>query len=163
MNTNAKHPPMFYGWYIVGAAVLMQLYIGGVVNFGFTAVFEPLAAEFHWSYAQISLASSLRGLEMGLLSAAVGLLIDRWGARKLLLIGTCLIFLGYCLLSQRIVARHVLRRICSYRAGHERLYRHRSADDRQSLVQEEGRAGNRHRCQRLRYGRSDRAPWYRVS
>ncbi|OGO38930.1 MAG: hypothetical protein A2147_11035, partial [Chloroflexi bacterium RBG_16_57_8] len=95
-----KRSKIFYGWYIVGAAVLIQLYIGGVVNFGFTAIFDPLTKEFGWSSAQISLASSLRGLEMGILSAAVGLLLDRWGPRKLLIAGTTLIFLGYMLLSQ---------------------------------------------------------------
>jgi predicted MFS family arabinose efflux permease len=94
-----KSPRIFYGWYIVAAAVLIQLYIGGVVNFGFTAVFDPLSEEFGWSSAQISLAASLRGLEVGLLSAAVGLLLDRWGPRKLLIAGTLLIFLGYLILS----------------------------------------------------------------
>jgi MFS family permease len=79
--------------------VIITLYTGGVVNFGFTAVFDPLAKEFGWSYAQISLASSLRGLEVGLLSAVVGLLVDRLGPRKLILGGTVLIFLGYLVLS----------------------------------------------------------------
>jgi hypothetical protein len=59
---------IFYGWYIVGACVVITLYTGGVVHFGFTAVFEPIVEEFNWSYAQVSLASSLRGLEMGLLA-----------------------------------------------------------------------------------------------
>ncbi len=91
---------VFFGWYVVIACVIITLYTGGVVNFGFTAVFDPLAKEFGWSYAQISFASSLRGLEVGLLSAAVGLLVDKWGPRKLIIGGSVLIFLGYLVLSR---------------------------------------------------------------
>ena len=91
---------VFFGWYVVIACVIITLYTGGVVNFGFTAVFDPLAKEFGWSYAQISFASSLRGLEVGLLSAAVGLLVDKWGPRKLIFGGSILIFFGYMVLSR---------------------------------------------------------------
>ena len=74
--------------------------MGGVVFYGFTAIFEPLADEFGWSYAQISLAASLRGLEMGLLAPIVGILVDRWGARRLLLGGVVIASLGLMLLSR---------------------------------------------------------------
>ena len=83
MHLNQKRPKIFYGWWIVGASLLITLYTGGVVYFGFTAVVEPIAEEFGWSYAQISLASSLRGLEVGLLAPFVGFLADRWGSRRL--------------------------------------------------------------------------------
>ncbi len=91
---------LFYGWYMVAAAVIITLYTGGVVNFGFTAVFDPIAEQFKWSYAQISLASSLRGLEVGLLSAAVGMLVDKWGPRKLIFGGSILVALGFVVLSR---------------------------------------------------------------
>jgi sugar phosphate permease len=91
---------MFFGWYVVFAALIITLYTGGVVNFGFTAVFDPLSQEFGWSYAQISLASSLRGLEVGLLAAAAGLLVDRWGPKRMIIGGSILIFLGYLVLSR---------------------------------------------------------------
>jgi MFS family permease len=99
-NSERKHPRIFYGWYVVLASVIITLYTGGVVNFGFTAVFDPLTKEFGWSSAQISFAASLRGLELGLLSAPVGLLIDKWGARRLVFSGTILIFFGYLILSR---------------------------------------------------------------
>lgn len=100
MDADRKHPRIFYGWYIVGAAVLIILYTGGIVHFGFTAVFEPIAQEFGWSYAQVSLASSLRGFEMGLLAPIIGLLVDRFGPRKLILAGSVTIFAGFMLLSR---------------------------------------------------------------
>ena len=98
--TPSKRSKIFFGWYVVIACVIITLYTGGVVNFGFTAVFDPLAEEFGWSYAQISFASSLRGLEVGLLSAVVGLLVDKLGPRKLIFGGSVLIFFGYLLLSR---------------------------------------------------------------
>ena len=96
----AKPPRIFFGWYIVGSCVLIMLYTGGVVDFGFTAVFEPVADEFGWSYAQISLAASLRGLEIGLLAPVMGFLVDRWGPRRLVLGGSLLICGGLLLLSR---------------------------------------------------------------
>ena len=83
-----KPPKVFYGWWVVVASFLIALYVGGTILYGFTAIFEPIASEFGWSYTQISLATSLRGLEMGLLAPVVGLLVDRWGPRKLLFGGS---------------------------------------------------------------------------
>lgn len=97
---NWKRYKVFYGWWIVAACFGVALYIGGIVIFGFTAIFEPVANEFGWSYAQISFAASLRGLEMGLLAPLMGLLVDRWGPRQLMFGGVILIGLGLTLLSR---------------------------------------------------------------
>jgi MFS family permease len=96
----AKHRKVFYGWWIVGAGFLIAVFIGGFIYYGFTAVFEPIASDFGWSYAQVSFAASLRGLEMGLLAPIVGLLMDRWGPRKLVFAGVAVIGLGLLLLSR---------------------------------------------------------------
>ena len=96
----AKNCKVFYGWWIVGAGFLIAVYIGGFIHFGFTAVFEPIASDFGWSYAQVSFAASLRGLEMGLLAPIVGLLMDRWGPRRLVFAGAAIIGLGLLLLSR---------------------------------------------------------------
>jgi MFS transporter, OFA family, oxalate/formate antiporter len=90
---------IFYGWWIVGACFLIGLYVGGVVFYGFTAFFEPIRREFGWSYTQISLAASLRGLEMGLFAPIVGFLVDRFGSRTLILVGTIVVGFGLILLS----------------------------------------------------------------
>lgn len=95
-----KHSKIFYGWYIVAAGLLIQLYTTGFVQFGFTAVFEPVIAEFNWSYAQVSLAASLRGLEIGILAPVVGFLVDRWGPRRLIFIGGLILAAGCFLLSR---------------------------------------------------------------
>ncbi len=100
MDLKQKSPRVFYGWYIVSACVLITLYTGGISYFGFTAVLDPIAHEFGWSYAQISLGASLRGLEIGLLAPLMGFLVDRWGPRRLGLIGSFLLCAGFLLFSR---------------------------------------------------------------
>jgi len=90
---------IFYGWWIVVASFFTALYIGGAVFYGFTAFFEPIINEMGWSYTQLSLAASLRGLEMGLFSPIVGILADRWGPRKLIFGGVLITVAGFILLS----------------------------------------------------------------
>ncbi len=100
MSIDRKPAGLFYGWWIVGACFLVSLYVGGVVLYGFTAIFEPIAEEFGWSYAQISFAASLRGLETGLFAPVLGILADRWGARPLMFGGAIITGLGMVLLSR---------------------------------------------------------------
>ncbi|MEW6669594.1 MAG: MFS transporter [Thermodesulfobacteriota bacterium] len=89
---------VFYGWWIVLSCFVISLYVGGVTFFGMTAFFEPISQELEWSYTQISLASSLRGLEMGIFAPLVGILVDRFGSRSLMLSGTIILGLGLILL-----------------------------------------------------------------
>ncbi len=91
MPLNWKPSKVFYGWWIVGACFLIAAYTGGTIFFGFTALFEPIANEFGWSYTQISLAASLRGAEVGLLAPLIGLFIDRLGPRRLAFGGAILL------------------------------------------------------------------------
>ena len=91
---------MFYGWYIVAAIALLSIYQSGTFAYGFTAFIAPIAATFGWSYAQISLAVSFRGLETGALDPFVGVVADRWPARRLMLIGVSIIGLGTLCISQ---------------------------------------------------------------
>ena len=90
---------VFYGWWVVLACFFIGFYIGGTIFYGFTAFFEPIRREFGWTYTQISLAASLRGLEMGIFAPFVGFLADRFGSRKLILWGTILVGFGLILLS----------------------------------------------------------------
>lgn len=79
---------IFYGWWTVFACFLIAFYVGGALFYGFTAFFEPIVKEFSWSYTQVSIAFSLRGLEMGILAPIMGFLVDRFGPRKLIFSGT---------------------------------------------------------------------------
>lgn len=91
---------IFYGWWIVLATSLIHLWGAGTFFYSFTAFFNPIVHEFGWSYAAISFAASLRSIEGGIASPVVGFAADRYGARRLLFIGSILSGVGFILLSQ---------------------------------------------------------------
>ena len=97
--SNPVTKTVFYGWWVVLACSLISFYVAGSIFFGFTAFFEPIAEEFSWSYTQISLAVSLRGLEMGIFAPIVGFLVDRFGPRKVIFSGTIMVGIGLISLS----------------------------------------------------------------
>jgi len=94
-----KTSGIFYGWWIVAASFVIAMYVGGIVFYGFTAIFEPIANELDWSYTQISVAASLRGLEMGLLAPVVGIFVDRLGPRRIIALGALITAAGLFMLS----------------------------------------------------------------
>jgi len=91
---------LYYGWIVLAAGFTTAMFVGGAVYYSFTALIDPIANEFGWSYAQVSLAASLRGMEMSLLAPFVGMLLDRYGARRPMVIGVILCGGGLLLLSQ---------------------------------------------------------------
>jgi len=95
-----KPHKIFYGWWLVAASVLIAIYMAAVIFYGFTAFFQPMADDLGWSYTRISLGASLRGLEGGLLAPIFGMLIDRWGPRRLIFAGAILLSFGMFLLSR---------------------------------------------------------------
>jgi MFS family permease len=91
---------MFFGWYIVGANALFMAFYGWAVIYGFSTFVNPVSATFGWSYTQISLAMSIRGMETGILNPLFGAAVDRWPARKLAVFGMVVFGAGFLLLSR---------------------------------------------------------------
>ena len=85
---------IYHGWWIVLAAFILAAFVGGAIFTSITAFVEPLVREFGWSYTQISFVLTIRGLEVGLFSIIIGFMVDRFGARFLILFGTATISLG---------------------------------------------------------------------
>ncbi len=104
-------PRIFYGWWVVCACFPIGLYVSGITVYGFTAFFEPFVREFQWSYTEISFAQSLRGFEAGVFSPVIGILVDRFGSRKLILGGVILTGSAMLLLS---VTRSLAMFYCSF-------------------------------------------------
>jgi MFS family permease len=90
---------IFYGWYIVVAGLLLAAYYSALYTYGFTAFVNPIVATFGWSMAQLSLATSLRGLETGVFNPLWGTVVDRWSPRKLMLFGVVISAAGMFTLS----------------------------------------------------------------
>jgi MFS family permease len=70
-----------YGWVVVGACFAALAVIFGIA-YSFAAFFEPFAAEFGASRAQVSLVFGLSGLLYFVLGAFGGMLSDRYGPRR---------------------------------------------------------------------------------
>jgi MFS family permease len=90
---------IFYGWIIVFTGLWVTLVIFGVVN-SFSVFFKPLASEFGWDRGLTSLAYSLSWVSFGFLSIASGRLVDRYGPRTVMFVGTLIFAVGTMLLSQ---------------------------------------------------------------
>jgi MFS family permease len=95
---NREDIRIFYGWWIV-LAVGFGLFLGYVpiIGFTFSVFFKPLSQEFNWSRAEISLAFSLSLLVLSFSLPLAGRLVDRLGARKVIL--SSALFFGLALIS----------------------------------------------------------------
>jgi len=91
---------IFYGWWMVGAATILNFFMGGTFIYGFTVFFNPIRNTFGWGAAVTSIAFTLQRLEDGFLGVFVGFLVDKVGPRKLMLAGWSVVGLGYVLMSR---------------------------------------------------------------
>ena len=99
-STGAPRGKIFYGWWVVlSAAVGLFMCYGPVVTFTFGVFFNQLAETFQWSRGEISAAYSLAMLSYGAAQPFIGRLVDRLGARKILLPALLLFGLGFGSLS----------------------------------------------------------------
>jgi MFS family permease len=95
-----QHGKIFYGWWVVLAAgVGLALHLGPILVATFGIFFKPLSEEFGWSRAEVSLAFSLLTLVGSGAVLVVGRLVDRFGARKVILPSVVLFGLGVFSLS----------------------------------------------------------------
>lgn len=91
---------MFYGWWVVFASGGIIFLTGGTFFYGFGTLITPMTREFGWSRALISGAFSLRTEVGGVAAPVAGYLVDRLGARRLLLAGVFLVGAGFLCLSR---------------------------------------------------------------
>ena len=84
-----SHPKVFYGWWIAAACSLgLFLSTGSVVVLSFGVFLKSLIQDFHAGRGAVSFAFTLHNLTGPLCVPLVGRLIDRFGARRVILIGT---------------------------------------------------------------------------
>lgn len=104
MSTNATptapHGEFRRGWPVVLSAMLGIALGLSPVPFYTMGVFAPsLAAEFHWSYAQIMAGLTFTTLAVLIVSPLVGVLADRYGVRRVALTSVVLFGVSFMTLS----------------------------------------------------------------
>ena len=92
-------PRFFYGYIVVGAALIIMAVMYGAYN-SFGIFFKPVLTDFNWTRAVTSGGLSLSWIVHGLLGIIMGRLTDRFGPRVVLTICGFLLGLGYLLMSQ---------------------------------------------------------------
>lgn len=86
---------VFYGWWIVAACSGVQWLAAMTWMHSYGAYAVMMQEEFGWSMSVLSLAFALTRLESGLLGPLQGWLVDRFGPRIILTIGTLIFGLGF--------------------------------------------------------------------
>ena len=76
--------PFYYGWFVVALGFLSNLTAAGIRSAP-SVLIHPLEAEFGWNRTEIASAASLHLLMLGLFAPVGGWLIDRFGARRVIL------------------------------------------------------------------------------
>lgn len=90
VDASPEHPrlplsvPFFYGWFIVALSFVANLTAAGIRSAP-SVLIHPLEAEFGWSRTAIASAASLNLLLLGVFAPIGGMLIDRIGARRVIL------------------------------------------------------------------------------
>ena len=91
---------VFYGWYMVGAAVGIQFLQAGLMSQAFGAYLAVLSEEQAWSKTALSGAAALQQMEVAILGPVLGWLLDRFGPKIFVRMGVVVFGAGLCLLSR---------------------------------------------------------------
>lgn len=111
--TIALRSRLFHGWFVVAGAFAVT-FVGFGCAYTFSAFVESLQRDFAASRGSVSVVFSLAGFLYFGLGIVSGPLADRWGSRRLALIGMILTGLGLALAS---VARSLAEVYLAYGLG----------------------------------------------
>ena len=93
-----KRSGIFYGWYIVGVGFLANVASSFALASTLSIFLKPLTAELGVSRGVFSLLRSGEGIIAAALAPLIGTLVDRYGRRWLMVIGTAIAGAGFLLL-----------------------------------------------------------------
>ena len=90
---------IYFGWYLLAGAAVINGLGGSVLWQGFTVFFIPVSESLNLTAWQTSLAFSLARAENGVLGPITGWALDRYGFRTLMFAGTMVTGIGYIMLA----------------------------------------------------------------
>ncbi len=82
-----RRPAIFYGWYIVGVALVAQFVAAGTQSYAIGNFLKPMTDDLGWSRADFSAVQTVSTFVSGAFGLVIGVLIDRRGPRALMLVG----------------------------------------------------------------------------
>jgi MFS family permease len=100
-NAASRGTEAYYGWWIVLAAFLNLFLVVGIIFYGFPAFYPYFVQDLHFTRAQLTQGFLLGFLFAGLpFGIVAGALIDRIGARTVILCGVALVSSSLILMSR---------------------------------------------------------------
>jgi len=78
---------LFFGYYLVGAAFLAQFVAIGIYSYVLGSFMMPMIQELGWTRAEFSLTRTIGQLVMAFVGVFVGVRVDRFGGRPIMLWG----------------------------------------------------------------------------
>ena len=93
------HGKFFYGWVIVAISFLADLLSAGTGGYTLGLYFATMGREFGWTRTQFTFSRTVSSLVNGVSAPAVGYLVDRLGARPVMVVGALIGAAGLALTS----------------------------------------------------------------
>jgi MFS family permease len=101
-----EHSIRYPGWRVaIASSACVFVSFASLLVYTFGIFLKPLAAEFGWSRQAISAAFGLAALAVAACSPPLGLLLDRYPARRIIL--PCLAIFGLAFASLSLLTRHL--------------------------------------------------------
>lgn len=91
--------PFFYGWVIVGVVFLAEFTVAGMGTITISLFFKPMGDDLGWSLTTLTGAVALQAIVGIAISPVFGVLLDRFGARLMMLFGAMTAGVGLLSLS----------------------------------------------------------------
>ena len=93
MDVRGHRSDLYYGWVVVAGCFLGSFVVFGL-SYSFGVFFEPVLAEFGASRGATSMAFGVQTAAVYVGGVGIGALIDRYGTRRVLAVGTALLCVG---------------------------------------------------------------------
>lgn len=92
--------PFFYGWVIVGAVFVAEFAAGGVGSLVLPLFFKAMSSEMGWSLTLLTGITTAQTLANAAVGPGLGPMLDRFGARPVMVFGAIVAGLGFLALTR---------------------------------------------------------------
>ncbi len=82
---------VFYGWWIVAGALIAQMVAVSIMSSSSGIFLPSMTEELGWTQTEFTLGVTIGSVSTALAGGIIGFLLDRWGPRGLMILGTTIV------------------------------------------------------------------------